>query len=47
LKRRIRKTIPGLTAFCICGQWTTAGGGICTAIADGKAAARLIKKGIR
>lgn len=46
LKTRIRKTIPGLKAFCLCGQWTMPGGGICTAIADGKEAARLIKKQI-
>lgn len=46
LKMRIKKTIPGLKRFCICGQWTTAGGGICTAIADGKTAAKLIKKEI-
>lgn len=47
LKTNIRKTLPGLKAFCLCGQWTTAGGGLCTAIADGKAAAGLIKKSIR
>ena len=47
LKTKIRKTVPGLKAFCLCGQWTTAGGGICTAIADGRAAAKIIKKEIR
>lgn len=47
LKTNIKKTLPGLKAFCLCGQWTTAGGGLCTAIADGRAAARLIKKDIR
>jgi hypothetical protein len=44
---KIRKTVPGLKAFCLCGQWTTAGGGLCTAIADGKAAADFIKKELR
>ncbi len=47
LKVKIKKTICGLKAFCICGQWTTAGGGICTAIADGKTAAKIIKREIR
>lgn len=47
LKTKIRKTLPGLKAFCLCGQWTTAGGGICTAIADGRATAGLIRKAVR
>jgi phytoene desaturase len=47
LKANIKKKIPGLKHFCICGQWTTAGGGICTAVADGRTAAKIIKKEIR
>jgi phytoene dehydrogenase-like protein len=47
LKTRIKKTIPGLKAFCLCGQWTAAGGGLCTAIAEGKAAAKMILKEIK
>lgn len=47
LKMNIKKTIPGVKSFCICGQWTTAGGGICTAVADGKTAARIMKKELR
>lgn len=44
LKTNIKKTIPGLKNFCICGQWTNAGGGICTAVRSGKDAANLILK---
>ena len=47
LKKGIRKTVPGLKKFCICGQWTSAGGGICSAIASGKDAANLILKEIK
>jgi phytoene dehydrogenase-like protein len=47
LKLKIKKTVPGLKAFRLCGQWTSAGGGLCTAIADGKEAAMAIKKEIR
>ncbi|NLA86880.1 MAG: hypothetical protein GX847_06260 [Clostridiales bacterium] len=47
LKIKIKKTIRGLNGFCICGQWTTVGGGICMAVADGRAAAKIIKKEIR
>lgn len=47
LRTKIRKTVPGLKCFCICGQWTAAGGGLCTAVADGKKAAAIIKKEIR
>ena len=47
LKTNIKKTLPGVKNFCICGQWTSAGGGICSAVADGKRAANLIKKGLR
>ena len=44
LKRNIQKNIPGLSRFYLCGQWTTAGGGICTAVNDGKIIARKIAK---
>ncbi len=47
LKMRIKKTVPGLKAFRLCGQWTTAGGGLCTAITDGRAAAMHMKREIR
>lgn len=47
LKMEIKKTIPGLKRFCMCGQWTKVGGGICTAIADGKTAAKMMKKEIK
>lgn len=47
LQMSIKKTIPGLKCFCICGQWTTAGGGICTAVADGRKAANIMKKEIK
>ncbi|MDR3644142.1 MAG: NAD(P)/FAD-dependent oxidoreductase [Clostridia bacterium] len=47
LKTNIKKRIPGLKKFCICGQWTSAGGGICSAISDGKRAANLVSKEIK
>lgn len=47
LRTRIDKTLPGLGHFCICGQWTTAGGGIGAAVADGKTAAKIMKKEIK
>ncbi len=47
LKMRIAKTLPGLERFYMCGQWTTAGGGICTAVSDGKQAAHKILKEIK
>ncbi len=43
----IQKTIPGIANLYLCGQWTTAGGGICTAIGDGKTIAEKIAKDIR
>lgn len=45
LKTRIRKTIPGVKNLYICGQWTTPGGGICSAVQSGKEAAQLALKG--
>jgi Phytoene dehydrogenase and related proteins len=46
LKTMIRKTVPGIKALCLCGQWTSAGGGICTAVSGGKEAAYSIMKKI-
>lgn len=43
LKTPIGKTIHGLKNFCLCGQWTTAGGGIKRAVEDGKLAASIMK----
>lgn len=47
LKTNIKKTVPGVKNFCISGQWTSAGGGICSAVADGKQAAKLIIKDLK
>ena len=44
MKKSIKKTVPGLRNLYLCGQWTTAGGGICTAVHDGKIIARKIAK---
>jgi len=44
MKLRIKKTVPGINNLYLCGQWTTAGGGICTAVYDGKVIARKITK---
>ncbi len=44
LKTMIRKTVPGVKGLYLCGQWTSAGGGICTAVSTGKEAARLAMK---
>ena len=46
MKTRIQKTVPDLKNLLLCGQWTIAGGGICTCVQSGKetanAAARLV-----
>ncbi|SHI20944.1 Phytoene dehydrogenase-related protein [Sporobacter termitidis DSM 10068] len=47
LRTRIKKTLPGLKRFCLCGQWTTPGGGIGAAVADGRTAARIMKSELR
>lgn len=47
LKTNIKKTVPGVKNFCICGQWTSAGGGICSAVADGRRASNLIIKDLK
>jgi len=44
LRTNIRKTIDGIKGLYLCGQWTTAGGGLCTAVASGKDAARSVLK---
>lgn len=43
----IDRKVPGLARFMLSGQWTTVGGGICSAVADGMAAARKIAKELR
>jgi phytoene dehydrogenase-like protein len=47
LKTNIKKTVRGVKNLLICGQWTSAGGGICSAVADGKRAADKIIRGIK
>lgn len=42
--RNIQKTVPGLKNLYLCGQWTTPGGGICTAVNDGRIIANKIAK---
>ncbi|HEX3037409.1 MAG TPA: NAD(P)/FAD-dependent oxidoreductase [Oscillospiraceae bacterium] len=44
LKTQISKKISGVKNLFLCGQWTTAGGGICSAVSSGKEAARLVSK---
>jgi phytoene dehydrogenase-like protein len=47
MKHTIQKTIPGIKNLYLCGQWTCAGGGICTAVNDGKTVARKIAKELK
>jgi phytoene dehydrogenase-like protein len=47
MKQSIKKTVPGLKNLYLCGQWTAAGGGICTAVNDGKTVARKIAKELK
>jgi phytoene dehydrogenase-like protein len=47
LKSNIRKTLPGVKHLVLCGQWTVAGGGICTAVQSGKEAAQLVAKELK
>ncbi len=47
LKTQISKRVPGVKKLLLCGQWTTAGGGICSAVASGKAAAKNIQKELK
>ena len=44
LTLNIKRKIPGLKRFMLSGQWTTVGGGICSAVADGLSAAKKIAK---
>ncbi|HEX2924918.1 MAG TPA: NAD(P)/FAD-dependent oxidoreductase [Ruminiclostridium sp.] len=43
-KYNIRKKIDGVQGLYLCGQWTTVGGGICSAVQSGKEAAKAITK---
>lgn len=47
MRMSIKKTFPGVKNLFICGQWTTAGGGICTAVNDGKTVTKLVKKAVK
>ena len=47
LGQNIKKTVPGVKNLRLCGQWTTAGGGICTAVHDGKSAANRVAKELK
>lgn len=47
ITKSIKKTIPGLAGLSLCGQWTTVGGGICAAVADGKTTAEKIAKELK
>ena len=44
VRTNISKTIDGIKGLYLCGQWTTPGGGICTAVASGKDAAISVVK---
>ncbi|EMS73611.1 phytoene desaturase family protein [Ruminiclostridium cellobioparum] len=43
-KYSIKKKIAGIDGLFLCGQWTTVGGGICTAVESGKEASRAAAK---
>lgn len=47
MRKKIPIHFPDLRRMLICGQWTTAGGGICTAIVSGKDAAEKMEKELR
>lgn len=47
LRTRIPRTLPRLNRLCLCGQWVVVGGGICSAILDGKQAAAFMQKALR
>ena len=47
MRKKIPMNFPDLNRLLICGQWTTAGGGICTAIVSGKGAAETMEKKLR
>lgn len=44
ISTNIKKTVPGIKGLYLCGQWTTVGGGICSAVYSGKEAAKSICK---
>ncbi|MDD3947650.1 MAG: NAD(P)/FAD-dependent oxidoreductase, partial [Clostridia bacterium] len=44
LTTKIQKTVDGVSNLFLCGQWTIAGGGICSAINDGKTIADRMQK---
>jgi phytoene desaturase len=44
LKTNIRKTVGGIKGLYLAGQWTTPGGGLCTAVQSGKEAAGTVIK---
>lgn len=44
LKYNIKNTVDGIKGLYLCGQWTTVGGGICSAVQSGKGAATAINK---
>jgi phytoene dehydrogenase-like protein len=46
IKTNIRTTVDGVKGLYLCGQWTTAGGGICTAVKSGKDAAKAAMRRI-
>lgn len=46
LMTRVDKTMPGLKNFAMCGQWTAAGGGMCSAVMSGRDAAELAGKSL-
>jgi len=47
IKTRFSQTIPGINNLTICGQWVTAGGGICTAITTANDAVKLLLKELK
>ncbi|MDF2987894.1 MAG: dependent oxidoreductase [Eubacterium sp.] len=44
LKVNIKKKIDGIHGLYLCGQWTTIGGGICSAVQSGKETAKAVIK---
>ncbi len=45
IRANIRKTVDGVKGLYLAGQWTTPGGGICTAVKSGKDAVRAAMRG--
>ncbi len=46
LKARISKTVKGVDGLFLAGQWTTVGGGLCTAVSSGKDIAAAVAKSL-